>query len=167
MLGSLAIVFASAAGAAEHYVEIWNPPEVHHRVQDFARQWKKPDRSHRRHASRDTNARIAKQRVSAADGSERPVASAPGAKRRPRFDDIPRKMPPEGNVLRVGHAATFGRPLSEITFPIDGRSSEVTSTRVVGRRSCPFFSAQLRPSAAYQALAAQQDERSRANHSAQ
>ena len=115
VLGSLAIVFASAAGAAEHYVEIWNPPEVHHRVQDFARQSKKLDRSHRRHASRDTNARPAKQRVSAADGSKRPVASVSGAKRRPRFDDIPRKMTPEGNVLRVSHAAAYGPPLSEVT----------------------------------------------------
>jgi hypothetical protein len=32
-------------------------------------------------------------------------------RRRPRFDVIPRKMTPEGNVVRVSNAAAFGRPL--------------------------------------------------------
>ena len=113
--GSVAIVFTSGAGAAEHYVEIWNPPEIHNRVQDLARQSKKPARPHKWHASKDTPSRTAKQRVSAADSSERAAAIVPRAKRRPRFDDIPRKMTPEGNVLRVSHAVAYGRPLRRIT----------------------------------------------------
>lgn len=128
--GLLALTFASTGWAAEHYVEVWNPPEAR---QPAARAGAdaRTGKSAEKHASATPKAAAKphKRRVAQAvkAGSHRPPAAAADAPAAPRpvaqpapgrltvmqpaapdtthalnFSDIPRQYTPDGNVLRVG-----------------------------------------------------------------
>ena len=99
--GLFAMVLTSAALAGGHYVEVWNPPETSgdpvakHKA-------KVPTRSHklmkrRRASTRTASVRVRRSNPIAADPSGPHTAAASA----PTFDDIPRRITPEGNVLRV------------------------------------------------------------------
>lgn len=92
------LVVGSTAHAGERYLEVWNPPEArlahrgivhkpvqHHRLAFHPRH---DVRRHKIVASIPTVARPA---------AESKTAGTP----KPSFDDIPRQLTPEGNVLRV------------------------------------------------------------------
>lgn len=103
---SIGIAFASAAVAGEHYVETWNPPEVWSNAHQLARRANKPAKPKRPPKSTNKSPRPAKQRISAAAaGREKTAPMARTPKRLPTFDTIPRQVTPEGNILRVTHAA--------------------------------------------------------------
>jgi hypothetical protein len=90
-----------SAGAHAHYVEVWNPPEA------------------RAGAITAKPKTVKRKKVDAArlPAGHPPLKSlvSPGVRRAPNpgatYDDIPRKLTPEGNVLRVGLART--RPYVE------------------------------------------------------
>jgi len=110
----LVVVAAAAAGApsgaaaGEHYVEVWNPPEA--RIGSHAA----ADKSK---AKAGKTALLAR---SVGKAAPRPVSdrlAKPSAVRHvgiyaakkttsPRFNDIPRIVTPEGNVLQVGTGRT-------------------------------------------------------------
>ncbi|WP_334044682.1 hypothetical protein [Burkholderia ambifaria] len=128
--GLLALTFASTGWAAEHYVEVWNPPEAR---QPAARTptAHAGGKAVEKHASvqpkaavKPHNRRVA-QAVKAAPHRppaatvEAPVAPRPVAQPAPgrltvmqpvapdtphalNFSHIPRQYTPDGNVLRVG-----------------------------------------------------------------
>jgi len=103
---SIGIAFTSAAVAGEHYVETWNPPEVRSNAHELARQANKPAKPKRPPKSTNKSPRPAKQRISAAAaGREKTAPMARTPKRLSTFDSIPRQITPEGNILRVMHAA--------------------------------------------------------------
>ena len=98
ILALAGLVVGSTAHAGERYVEVWNPPEArlahpsiahklvrHHRLAFHVREGAA---RHKAVASIPTVARPA---------TESKTARAP----KPTFDDIPRQLAPEGNVLRV------------------------------------------------------------------
>jgi hypothetical protein len=101
-LGSVVMALATAAAAGERYVEIWNPPEARNRAHELNSQARKPIK--RRHVNTSvlrTLPPTAKHRASATAFSGRPPAIEPRV--RPTFDDIPRRITPEGNISRVSH----------------------------------------------------------------
>jgi hypothetical protein len=122
-LGLLALVIASPAFGGEHYIEVWNPPEARggnpsaHAALLAARKAEKArhrraslhvardahDAAHRSHAVASASAAAAPSASASAPAS--PRASVATTERRtpsePSFNDIPRQITPEGNVLRV------------------------------------------------------------------
>ncbi|BEU27463.1 hypothetical protein PBP221_76030 (plasmid) [Paraburkholderia sp. 22B1P] len=98
--GLVVMWLASAALAGGHYVEVWNPPEARGGVAEYttrpeavARNPKKP-----RHSGVNTaSAQRRRTAPLAVPPSERRASAAAA----PTFDDIPRQITPEGNVLRV------------------------------------------------------------------
>ncbi|WP_343727660.1 hypothetical protein [Burkholderia seminalis] len=134
--GLLALTFASTGWAAEHYVEVWNPPEARHpaartpaaRTGADARTGKSAEK----HASVTPKApaKPHKRRVAQAvkAGPHHPAATATETPAAPGrltvmhpagsdethalgFSNIPRQYTPDGNVLQVG---TQGRA-AEVT----------------------------------------------------
>ncbi|MGY6239329.1 hypothetical protein [Burkholderia ambifaria] len=128
--GLLALTFASTGWAAEHYVEVWNPPEARHPAArtPAAHAGGKAVEKHAsvqpKAAVKPHNRRVA-QAVKAAPHRppaatvEAPVAPRPVAQPAPgrltvmqpaapdtphalNFSHIPRQYTPDGNVLRVG-----------------------------------------------------------------
>lgn len=100
-LASLMVV--STARAGERYVEVWNLPEARFAHPSIVH---KPVR-HRRSAfhSRESTARH--KAIASISTAVRPTTvSKTAGTPRPTFDDIPRQLTPEGNVLRVkgGHS---------------------------------------------------------------
>jgi hypothetical protein len=105
LLSASLCAFPSAAGAGEHYVEIWNPPEA--RLVTPAAPGKStagkpalithtmPKAATRRVA--DPLAKAAPVRHAGSEMARRPVTPSPA--------DIPRIITPEGNVLRVSGGA--------------------------------------------------------------
>lgn len=89
--------FPALAGA--HYVEVWNPPEAHGKIGLTQPVHQAPKRQ-------PVSVRPVQRRLHHGVAAVAPVQSASIAtvERRahePRYQDIPRKMTPEGNVLRV------------------------------------------------------------------
>lgn len=98
--GLSALVMVSVACAGKRYVEVWNPPEARgsvalHRI-EMAH--KAPAR---RHISAHVSHRPHRHVVATAHVPKPTVASTASRASRLTFDDIPRKITPEGNVLRV------------------------------------------------------------------
>jgi len=95
----VAMVVASPAFAGEHYCKVWNPPEARGMLHV------QPDRKpppHRRVNVHIAHARVHhRQSVATASVPKIPGASTASRASQPRFDDIPRQITPEGNVLRV------------------------------------------------------------------
>ncbi|RKR31151.1 hypothetical protein [Paraburkholderia sp. BL17N1] len=93
----LAIAFPAFAGA--RYVEVWNPPEARGDTQRVQPVRKAP--KHRRASTRTGHSQL-QHRIVAAPGPKASVAAVGRRTGEPRYDDIPRQITPEGNVLRVG-----------------------------------------------------------------
>ncbi|TDF62321.1 hypothetical protein E1J61_30165 [Cupriavidus sp. L7L] len=89
------MVLATSAFAGERYIEVWNPPEA----RSSAAKYLKPS-AHKRKNSRvappATSSRT--RRVAKKSPLRLATTSRPG---RLTFNDIPRQVTPEGNVLRV------------------------------------------------------------------
>lgn len=101
--GLLLLVVVSTASAGERAIEIWNPPEA--RLTHTA---KTPHRvpAHRRissHAALRKRRQVVTATVDKVKATDIPVETG---KREPSFDDIPRQVTPEGNVLRVNDGST-------------------------------------------------------------
>jgi hypothetical protein len=102
IFGLLAVALASPALAGDHYVEVWNPPEA--RGMAAVRPKQPAVSAHRPLKRRRVSISAAKPRhhrdaVTAGPRVPAPVAASHAAT--PTFDDIPRQITPEGNVLRV------------------------------------------------------------------
>jgi len=103
MCGLFAMAVASSALAHEHYIEVWNPPEA--RGATVQRQQHPAHKaSKRRRVSFAAEQHRSRHRI-AVSAPASPAATA-SSQARPTFDEIPRQITPEGNVLRVtgGHA---------------------------------------------------------------
>ncbi|HTH60013.1 MAG TPA: hypothetical protein VL689_07625 [Paraburkholderia sp.] len=102
LTGALLCVLASTAFAAEHYVEVWNPPEAriggaHASAQDKKCRSKKVAKRHAPSADHVTPRRVAQPALPAPD----PVTpSSPATRRHPL---IAPKMGPDGHFLQVGY----------------------------------------------------------------
>nr|WP_289814850.1 hypothetical protein [Paraburkholderia caribensis] len=97
---AFAVVSPSIAG--ERYVEVWNPPEARGVVGEHHVQPARKTPSHRRTSAHVAHRRVPRYVVATAPlpaTSMRSTASR--ATGRQTFDDIPRQITPEGNVLRV------------------------------------------------------------------
>ena len=97
--GLFFLATASPAIADPHYVEVWNPPEAHGGMRPAP-----PVRTTPRH--HHTNVHIARAQlhhrvVAAVPGPKASVAAVGHRAHTPRYDDIPRQVTPEGNILRV------------------------------------------------------------------
>ncbi|SDI70939.1 hypothetical protein SAMN04487926_12273 [Paraburkholderia steynii] len=99
--GLVVMGLASAAMAGGHYVEVWNPPEARGAVvAEFTSRPGAVTRNLKKRKRPGINIASAHSRHKA------PVAATPSEQRAsaaaaPTFDDIPRQITPEGNVLRV------------------------------------------------------------------
>jgi hypothetical protein len=105
--GLFFLATASPAIADPHYVEVWNPPEAHGGMRPAP-----PVRTTPRH--HHTNVHIARAQlhhrvVAAVPGPKASVAAVGHRAHAPRYEDIPRQVTPEGNILRVdGRRAQAG-----------------------------------------------------------
>ncbi|PXW22579.1 hypothetical protein [Paraburkholderia caballeronis] len=122
MTGAMLCALASSAFAAEHYVEVWNPPEA--RI-DSARPSAPGKRSHAKKG--------AKRRIAAADHlaprkvagpAERASAALPAAPAKPamtpqtdRHPALTPKVGPDGRVLQVGYRLPASRASAGIRLP--------------------------------------------------
>ncbi|CAG4890341.1 hypothetical protein [Paraburkholderia gardini] len=90
---------ASSAYAAERYVEVWNPPEAQTAPAKPGTRKKTGHRS----AARKPSPTIAKKVTDPAASNAGAASAAPRVKVRPidPNTDIPRKIGPDGHVLRV------------------------------------------------------------------
>ncbi|MET3817902.1 hypothetical protein ACVK00_002668 [Burkholderia sp. PvR073] len=128
--GLLALTFASTGWAAEHYVEVWNPPEARQpaartptlhaggkAVEKHASvQPKAAVKPHNRRVAQAVKAAPHRPPAATVDApvAPRPVAQpapgrltvmqpvAPDTPHALNFSHIPRQYTPDGNVLRVG-----------------------------------------------------------------
>ncbi|MGT2476525.1 hypothetical protein [Paraburkholderia terrae] len=105
MYSLLAMTFAGPALASGHYVlEVWNPPEARGAA---AVHTKKAMSAHKsvkwRHVSLYAAASHTRHKPGAAISGQSPAHATTmlAASAAPPFDDIPRQIAPEGNVLRV------------------------------------------------------------------
>lgn len=94
------VTICSPALASTHYVEVWNPPEARGRMEPAHRARKTPKQRQR------VNDRLAHERshhrvVAAVPGPNASVANVGRRTHEPRYEDIPRQLAPESNVLRV------------------------------------------------------------------
>ncbi|MBC8749481.1 MULTISPECIES: hypothetical protein [Paraburkholderia] len=97
----LAIAFpAFPTFAGARYVEVWNPPEARGDTQRVQPVRNAPKR--RRASMRTGRSQLQHRIVAAAPGPKASVAAVGHRTGEPRYDDIPRQITPEGNVLRVG-----------------------------------------------------------------
>ncbi|MEP9328470.1 hypothetical protein PPMP20_36050 [Paraburkholderia phymatum] len=107
--GLLAIAFAGPALAGGRYVEVWNPPEARSAAPMHAK--KAMVSGHRSEKRRQVSVYGAASQlhgkpraaISAENFRQAPAhpAAASAAYAAPTFDEIPRQITPEGNVLRV------------------------------------------------------------------
>jgi hypothetical protein len=115
--GLLAMTFAGPALAGERYVEVWNPPEA--RGVAAAHTKKATMSAHKsvkqRHVSLYAAASHTRRKPGLTTPAQSsvpdpvPATSTPAASAAPTFDDIPRQIAPEGDVLRVtGRWKRFG-----------------------------------------------------------
>ncbi|MGF6776753.1 hypothetical protein [Paraburkholderia sp. GAS334] len=90
---------ASSAYAGDRYVEVWNPPEAHTAPAKPGAQKKTSHKT----GARKPSQTIAKKVTDPAASTASAVAAAPRVKVRPidPNTDIPRKIGPDGHVLRV------------------------------------------------------------------
>lgn len=94
------LAMASPALADAHYVEVWNPPEVRSGIEPGQPAHKTT--KHRRASDRLAHSRLHHRIVAAAaPGPKASVAAVGHRAHEPRYEDIPRQLTPEGNVLRV------------------------------------------------------------------
>jgi len=113
-LGLLVLAIASPAFGREHYIEVWNPPEARGGMapsQAALLAARKADRQaarHRRaslHMAHDVSHNAARRRTVAAmpapQAPQAPVVTVERRTSEPRYEDIPRQITPEGNVLRI------------------------------------------------------------------
>lgn len=98
--GLAALISVSAACAGERYVEIWNPPEARGGAGRHHNQPSRKVSNHEKTDGRTAHRHSPRRVVAHAPVSAAPVRAASQASR-PTFDDIPRQLTPEGNVLRV------------------------------------------------------------------
>ncbi len=98
--GLTALITVSAACAGERYVEIWNPPEAGGAAGRHHLQTSRKAANHDRTGGRVAHHHSPRRVVAHAPAPAAPVRAASQASR-PTFDDIPRQLTPEGNVLRV------------------------------------------------------------------
>ncbi|TDN59119.1 hypothetical protein [Paraburkholderia sp. BL10I2N1] len=102
--GLFFLALASPALASARYVEVWNPPEARGEVQPLQPVGKAP--RHRRASVHIARGQLPHRIAAAAPGPKASVAAVGHRARAPRYEDIPRQVTPEGNVLRVdGHRA--------------------------------------------------------------
>lgn len=98
LLGLVITALTSVASAGEHYVEVWNPPEVRDNVPAVTAHVRKPLK--KRHVSIKALSSTAAHPVVKAPATKQ-SATAKQVDIPPAFDDIPRQITPEGNILRV------------------------------------------------------------------
>lgn len=94
LVGLVTMILATSALAGERYIEVWNPPEVR-------RSAAKPPKPSARKPKKSRVGPLATgrtRRVAEVSTLRPATAARPG---KPTFNDIPRQMTPEGNVLRV------------------------------------------------------------------
>ncbi|CAG9242117.1 hypothetical protein [Paraburkholderia caribensis] len=94
------MALASAALAGGRYVEVWNPPEARGGVAEHTTRPEAVARNPKKRRHSGINTASAQRRHTtrlAVPPSERRASAAAA----PTFDDNPRKITPEGNVLRV------------------------------------------------------------------
>ncbi len=107
-LGAVLVALASTATAGQHHIEVWNPPEARSNVPGVNSQ---PHKSLAgRHARMKALPRSnVKHGVRAAATGWFPrAAGRPHS--RPTFNDIPRQITPEGNILRVSDSSGSAAP---------------------------------------------------------
>ncbi|WP_245254231.1 hypothetical protein [Paraburkholderia sp. LEh10] len=97
--GLLFLAMGSPAFAGARYVEVWNPPEARSAMQSRQSIYKTP--KHRRADVRIAHHGLRHRVVAAAPGPKASVTAVEHRAHEPRYEDIPRQMTPEGNVLRV------------------------------------------------------------------
>ena len=91
------LLAVSVAHAGPKYVEVWNPPEARLQHTSAARvPVKRHHVSLHPHQTKRTLHVVASARIA------QPPAMNAETSRKPSFDEIPRQLTPEGNVLRVG-----------------------------------------------------------------
>lgn len=105
VLCALLFDFSLPALAGEHYVETWNPPEARQRPHKPAAGARKAPRQKRAQNADHTTARKVADPAAAGSGSAAGTGNGTGAGRTKRpldlDHDIPRKIGPDGNVMRV------------------------------------------------------------------
>ena len=89
----------SPALAGAHYVEVWNPPEAHGNIGLAQPVRKIPKRQSV--SVRPVQRRLHHRVAAVAPVQRASIATVERHAHEPRYQDIPRKMTPEGNVLRV------------------------------------------------------------------
>jgi len=106
-LGLLVLAIASPAFGREHYIEVWNPPEARGGMapsQAALLAARKADRQaarHRRASLHMAHDAAHRRTVAAAPAPQASVATVERRASGPRYEDIPRQITPEGNVLRI------------------------------------------------------------------
>lgn len=93
---------STAAVGGEHYVEVWNPPEARGQRPAVPVHVRKSPK--KRHVSMKTLPSAAKHSVGKVPAHGQ-SATARRIDMPPTFDDIPRRITPEGNILRVSHGS--------------------------------------------------------------
>ncbi|OYD60463.1 UNVERIFIED_ORG: hypothetical protein BDU10_9831 [Burkholderia sp. CF145] len=97
--GLFFLAMGSPAFAGERYVEVWNPPEAHSAMHPRQPIYKTP--KHRRAGVRIAHHGLRHRGFAGTPGPKASVATVEHRAHEPRYEDIPRQMTPEGNVLRV------------------------------------------------------------------
>lgn len=105
LTGALLCAFASTAFAAEHYVEVWNPPEarsgsLHASAPDKKGHSKKVGRHHAGATDHVSPRRIAEPAMRASATLVPIAPSAPATNRHPL---IAPKLGPDGRIMQVGY----------------------------------------------------------------
>ncbi|AUT76717.1 hypothetical protein C2L64_48860 [Paraburkholderia hospita] len=97
----------SPALAGEHYIEVWNPTEARGRMEP-AHTARKTSKQRQRVSDPLAHERSHHRVVAAVPGPNASVANVGRRTHEPRYEDIPRQLAPEDNVLRVDgqHART-------------------------------------------------------------
>lgn len=95
----LFLMMGSPALAGAHYVEVWNPLEAHGNIGLAQPVHKIPKRQSV--SVRPVQRRLHHRVAAVAPVQSASIATVERRAHEPRYQDIPRKMTPEGNVLRV------------------------------------------------------------------
>ncbi|WP_207634651.1 hypothetical protein [Paraburkholderia hospita] len=95
----LFLMTGSPALAGAHYVEVWNPPEAHGNF--GAAQPAHKIKERQPVSVRPVQRRLHHRVAAVAPVQNASIATVERRAHEPRYQDIPRKMTPEGNVLRV------------------------------------------------------------------
>ena len=104
----LLCTWAGTAHAAEHYREVWNPPEAGHTAHASRHTVHRPAALHRLSAKRATKSKTS--RVAAASAPKQAKRQHPARpvslNAAPRVEALPPLLTPEGNILRVNSHGT-------------------------------------------------------------